>query len=178
MCRPPPNAKSFTNCCRPTLAPYGGVYFLCFAKSVILFTTEAFIFWTLRGVPPPKPSCCPGWAEGHARPPLGDHPCAQARMIRTAREHEIIMARKMMSNHTDIQNKYCGHSNDIHRTQRQHTKVVAVGRHHKRGATALRPRHLFCGLLCTGFEYGECRCCHHNTCLACRCDWTACSVPL
>ena len=32
------------------------------------------------------------------------------------------------------------------------TKVAAVGRHHKRGGAALRPRHLFCGFLCTGFE--------------------------
>ena len=27
------------------------------------------------------------------------------------------------------------------------TKVAAVGRHHRRGAAALRPRHLFCELV-------------------------------
>ena len=41
-----------------------------------------------------------------------------------------------MSNHTDMQDKYCGHSNDIHPIQSQYTKVAAVGRHHKRGAAA------------------------------------------
>ena len=28
--------------------------------------------------------------------------------------------------------------------------MAAVGRHHRRSAAALRPRHLFCGLLCSG----------------------------
>ena len=41
-----------------------------------------------------------------------------------------------MSNHTDMQDKYCGHSNDIHPIQSQYTKVAAVGRHHKRGGAA------------------------------------------
>ena len=31
--------------------------------------------------------------------------------------------------------------------------MAAVGRHHRRGAAALRPRHVFCGLLCSGYEY-------------------------
>ena len=30
--------------------------------------------------------------------------------------------------------------------------MAAVGRHHRRGAAALRPRHLFCGFLCSGYE--------------------------
>ena len=30
--------------------------------------------------------------------------------------------------------------------------MAAVGRHHRKGAAALRPRHLFCGLLCSGCE--------------------------
>ena len=42
----------------------------------------------------------------------------------------------MMSNHADMQDKYCAHSNDIHPIQSQYTKVAAVGRHHKRGAAA------------------------------------------
>ena len=71
----------------------------------------------------------------HARPrnnPTG-RPCAQAR---TKREHEVLMARNMMSNHTDMQDKYCGHRYDIHPIQSQYTKVAAVGRHHKRGVAA------------------------------------------
>ena len=67
-------------------------------------------------------------------------------MVRTAREHEVIMARNIMPNDTDMQDTYCGHSNDIRPIQSQCTKVAAVGRHHKRGGAALRPRHLFCGL--------------------------------
>ena len=36
------------------------------------------------------------------------------------------MARNMMSNHTDMQDKYCGHCYDIHPIQSQYTKVAAV----------------------------------------------------
>ena len=46
------------------------------------------------------------------------------------------MARNMMSNHTDMQDKYCGHCYDIHPIQSQYTKVAAVGRHHKRRSAA------------------------------------------
>ena len=46
------------------------------------------------------------------------------------------MARNMMSNHTDMQDKYCGHCYDIHPIQSQYTKVAACGRHHKRGDAA------------------------------------------
>ena len=53
-----------------------------------------------------------------------------------AREHEDIMARNMMSKHTDMQDKYCGHCYDIHPIQREYTKVAAVARHHKRGDAA------------------------------------------
>ena len=42
------------------------------------------------------------------------------------------MARNMMSNHTDMQDKYCGHSNDIHPIHSQYAKVAADGRHHKK----------------------------------------------
>ena len=42
----------------------------------------------------------------------------------------------MMSNHTDMQDKYCGHCYDIHSFQSQYTKVAACGRHHKRGDAA------------------------------------------
>ena len=31
--------------------------------------------------------------------------------------------------------------------------MAAVGRHHRRSVAALRPRHLFCGFLCSGYEY-------------------------
>ena len=39
----------------------------------------------------------------------------------------------MMSNHTDMQDKYCGDCYDIHPVPSQYTKVAACGRHHKRG---------------------------------------------
>ena len=42
----------------------------------------------------------------------------------------------MMSNHTDMQDKYCGDCYDIHPIQSQYTKEAAVGRHHKRGGAA------------------------------------------
>ena len=45
------------------------------------------------------------------------------------------MARNMMSNHTDMQDKYCGHSKDIN-LFKANTKVAAVGRPPKRSATA------------------------------------------
>ena len=38
----------------------------------------------------------------------------------------------VMSNHTDMQDKYCGDCYDIHPILSQHTKVAAVGRQHKR----------------------------------------------
>ena len=53
---------------------------------------------------------------------------AQARSDRTAREHEARLARNMMSNHTDMQDKYCGHCYDIYPIQSQYTKVAAFGR--------------------------------------------------
>ena len=53
-----------------------------------------------------------------------------------AREHEALMARNMMSNHTDMQDKYCGDCYDTHPIQSQYTKVAAVGRHHKRSDAA------------------------------------------
>ena len=37
---------------------------------------------------------------------------------------------------TDMQHKFCGDSYDIHLIQRQHAKVAAFGRHHKRGGAA------------------------------------------
>ena len=37
-----------------------------------------------------------------------------------AKEHEALMARNMMSNHTDMQDKYCGVCYDIHHVQSQY----------------------------------------------------------
>ena len=51
----------------------------------------------------------------------------------TAREHEALMPRNMMSNHTDMQDKYCGDCYDIHPIQSQYTKVAD----HKIGDAAL-----------------------------------------
>ena len=55
-----------------------------------------------------------------------------------AREHEALMAKNMMSNHTDMQDRYCGDCYDIHPIQVQSTKVAAVGRHNKRCGAAFR----------------------------------------
>ena len=71
-----------------------------------------------------KPPCFPGRAVSPPDLPPGGqgppHPlCAQARSDRTAREHEARLARNMMSNHTDMQDKYCGHRYDIHPIQSQ-----------------------------------------------------------
>ena len=41
-----------------------------------------------------------------------------------------------MSNHTDMQDKYCGDCYDIHHIQSHYTKMAADGRHHKRGGAA------------------------------------------
>ena len=41
-------------------------------------------------------------------------------IARTARKHEALMARNMMSNHTDMQDKYCGDCYDIHPIQSQY----------------------------------------------------------
>ena len=60
---------------------------------------------------------------------------AQARSDRTAREHEARLARNMMSNHTDMQDKYCGHCYDIHPILSQYKG------NHKRGGAA-EGRHL------------------------------------
>ena len=51
-------------------------------------------------------------------------------MARAAREHEALMARNMMSNHTDMQDKYCGDCYDIHPIQSQYKG------NHKRGGAA------------------------------------------
>ena len=47
--------------------------------------------------------------------------------VRTAREHEVIIVQNMMSNHADMQDKYCRHSNDIDPIQSQYK-----GNHHLR----------------------------------------------
>ena len=41
------------------------------------------------------------------------------------KEHEARLARNTMSNHTDMQDKYCGHCYGIHPIQSQYTKVAA-----------------------------------------------------
>ena len=63
-------------------------------------------------------------------------PRAQARIARMAREPEALMARNMMSDHTDMQDKYCGDCCDIHPIQSQYTKVAAFDCHYKRGGAA------------------------------------------
>ena len=65
------------------------------------------------------------------------NPLARKR-ARHERRGEVVMARNMMSNHTDMQDKYCGHFTIFNPIQSQYTP----------------PRHLFCsfGFLCIGFE--------------------------
>ena len=41
-------------------------------------------------------------------------------IARTAREREALMARNMMSNHTDMQDQYCGDCYEIHPIQSQY----------------------------------------------------------
>ena len=94
------------------------------SKIRLLENHANFLISELGGVPPPQtPPASLGGAKALPDPPPGgqgppDPPCAQARMVRTAREHEFLMARNMMSNHTDMQDKYCGPSNDINPIQR------------------------------------------------------------
>ena len=87
----------------------------------------------------------------------------KTRIARIAREHEALMARNMMSNHADMQDKYCGDCYDTHPIQSQYVKEAAVG------------RLFFCGFLCIAL--GVIGRIHANTCLACGCDWSACSSP-
>ena len=70
--------------------------------------------------------------------PLGGLAAPQTplRIARTAMEHAAQMARNMLSNHTDMKDKYCGDCYDIHPIQSQHTKVAFCGRHHNRGDAA------------------------------------------
>ena len=42
-----------------------------------------------------------------------------ARIARTEREHEALMARSMISHHTDMQDKNCGDCYDIHQRPSQ-----------------------------------------------------------
>ena len=57
----------------------------------------------------------------------------------------------MMSNHTDMQDKYCGHSNDIHPIQSQykgnHKRGSVAGGRGTSFVVAANGRHL-----CIGFE--------------------------
>ena len=80
---------------------------------------------------PPKLACSAGRAKASPdRPPRGQGllgaPCAQARVARTARKYEVLMARNMISNHSDMQDKYCCQCYVIHRIQSQYTKVARL----------------------------------------------------
>ena len=99
----------------------------------------------------------------HSSTPLGsaDLTCLRTEKIEIiapniggrAREHDVVRARNIMSNHTDMQDKYCGHSNDIHPIQSQYTKGAAAS---TKGVPRPYGRRTFCcGFLCIGFEWGE-----------------------
>ena len=59
-------------------------------------------------------------------------------------------------------------SDDIHPIRSHNNKGGGLRPPPQKRWRGLRPRHLFCGFLCIGFEYGKYRSGHHNTCLACR----------
>ena len=82
-----------------------------------------------------------------------------------------------MSIHTDMQDEHYGDCYDIHLIQSQY-KGGGRWRPPQKRWRGLRPRHLFCGFLCCGFEYHQHTSNHHNTCLACRCDWISCFLPM
>ena len=75
---------------------------------------------------------------------------------------------------TQVQTDHYRHARQVlwgllqHLLHLKPTKVGAFG------------RHLFCGFLCNGFEYGKYRSSHHNTVMfgLSICDWTSCSSPL
>ena len=76
-----------------------------------------------------------------------------------------MMARNMMSNHSDMQDKYCGHFTDIHFIQSQyqiHQKKASAA---ESCATSFVVAANACILhsLYIGFESGECRNREHNT---------------
>ena len=64
--------------------------------------------------------------------PLGGLAAAQPtlRIARTGMEYAVLMARNMISNHTDMQVKYCGDCYDIRLIQSQYKG------NHKRGGAA------------------------------------------
>ena len=68
--------------------------------------------------------------------PHMDPPLRASAYCPNGEEHEALMAKNMMSNHTDMQEKCCGDCYDIHPIQTQYTKMAACGRHHKRGDAA------------------------------------------
>ena len=90
-----------------------------------------FLILDLKAWRPPKPPVTLGGAEGpprflERRPGSLDPTCAQARSDRAAREHEPRLAMNMMSNHTDLHEKYCGPCYDMHPIQSEYTKLTAV----------------------------------------------------
>ena len=128
---------------------------------------------TMRACPLSGGACAsPGkqGVRGSAGPP--DSPCAPARIARTAREHEALMARNMMSNHTcsDRPLPTCKTSIVVTATMIILFKANIQRWRPAAATTKERRRHLFRGFLCIGFEYGECCRIHYNSCLACRCN--------
>ena len=118
------------------------VYFDCGSEFEFSGRHENFLYFGIgEGGAPQTPLLPSGGSEAPPDiPPRGqgvpDPLCAQARSDRTAREHEVLIAWNVMSNHIDMQEKYCGHSNVIHPIQSQYTKIAAVGRNHKIGGAA------------------------------------------
>ena len=87
-------------------------YLLCIRTKdfVIVGYHETFLYSGIGGpgaVQLQKSAKAPRPCAWGVRPP-GPHLRASARSDRTAREHEALMARNVMSKQTEMQNKYCG----------------------------------------------------------------------
>ena len=94
------------------------VYFVRAAKLQFFIHQANFLILDLGGLAAPQ------------IPRLGNFPCAQARGDRTAREHEARLAGNIMSNHTDMQDKYFSHCCDNRPIQNQYKQ------NHKRDGAA------------------------------------------
>ena len=71
-------------------------------------------------MPPKPPAALGGPSPPHTGGQGSPDPLRASAHGTNGEEHEIIMARNVMSNHTDMQDQYCGHSNDVNPIQSQH----------------------------------------------------------
>ena len=118
-------------------------YLLCIRTKdfVIVGYHETFLYSGIGGpgaVQLQKSAKAPRPCAWGVRPP-GPHLRASARSDRTAREHEALMARNMMSNHIDMQDKV------LWSPLRHSPYSKPIQRKPQKRWRGRRPRHLFCG---------------------------------